>query len=185
VQILVSQGGFLLADRGPAEPGDEALKRLAETMRRFRNAETLSLHGLSYKSSVDRKVLRGLENARLNPSIRTLEKIAEALGISIATLLGAPASGNSSSPLDVRTLIALNVKRLRHSRNWSAADVEDRVMMKAAYVSFIETGRRGCTLQTLLRLAEGFKVDVLELIVPPPSRSVDGSGQTPLLPDGS
>lgn len=170
----------MAADHGPDDKGDVVLKRLAENLRRFREKATMSLHGLSSTSSVDRKVLRGLESAKLNPSIRTLQRVADAFHISLAVLLGAPADTDTGL-LDVQTVIALNVKRLRHKRKWSAADVESRIRMKAAYVSFIETGKRGCTLQTLARLAEGFEVDVVDLILPPPRRHADVGNDPPSL----
>lgn len=146
-----------------------AVTGLARTMQALRAQDTLSLHSLAEKSSVDRKVLRGLEAGSLNPSLKTLDKLANAFGVSVAQLLGGPGAV-TASPLGSSALVALNVKRLRHSRNWSTSDLEARIRMKAAYVSFIETGRGGCTLLTLTRLAAGFDVGIAALFLLPAKR---------------
>ncbi|MGF6440066.1 helix-turn-helix domain-containing protein [Paraburkholderia youngii] len=148
---------------------DRVLLRLADNMRSLRDQRTLSLHALAGRAEIDRKLLRGLEHGSLNPSLKTLERVARAFDISVAGLLGADDVSQPRALFDITSLVALNVRRLRHERDWSAADVESRIRMKAAYVSYIETGRQGCTLRTLIRLAEGFGVDVIELFRPPGS----------------
>lgn len=143
-----------------------AVGKLAESMLALRGRDALSLHGLADRTSIERKVLRGLEAGALNPSLKTLDRVAAAFGVSVAQLFGGRTEA-SGCILGSPALIAINVKRLRHSRHWSTADLESRIRMKAAYVSFIETGRAGCTLQTLARLAAGFDVDIAELLSPP------------------
>jgi transcriptional regulator with XRE-family HTH domain len=145
----------------------DAAQRLAENIRRAREKFDVSLHALSAKTEVDRKSLRSIEAAEFNPSLKTLERIADAFDMTIAELFGASRGSARPSLLDAPTLVALNVKRLRRTRDWSAADLAERTLMKAAYVSLLETGKRGCTLRTLLRLAAGFQVDVVQLLTRP------------------
>ncbi|ABE32701.1 helix-turn-helix domain-containing protein [Paraburkholderia xenovorans] len=142
-------------------------RRLAERIRCARELFDLSLHALSEKAQVDRKSLRSIEAAEFNPSVKTLERIANAFDMTIAELFGASRGSIPSSLLDAPTLVALNVKRLRRAKDWNAADLAERTLMKAAYVSLLETGKCGCTLRTLLRLAAGFQVDVVQLLTHP------------------
>jgi transcriptional regulator with XRE-family HTH domain len=138
--------------------------RLAENLKRERADGAVSLHALADGAAVERKYLRNLEAATLNPSLKTLERVARALGVSIASLVGPSGTQGHPTPFPARTLVALNLKRLRRERRWSAADAGDHVNMKATYVSFVETGKGNLTLQTLCAIAAGFGVDVVELL---------------------
>jgi transcriptional regulator with XRE-family HTH domain len=142
--------------------------RLADNLRQTRKARALSLHFVSEQAHVERKYLRNLESAKLNPSLKTLERVAGALGMNVATLLGEPGECYAASPLRTETLLALNLKRLRRARGWSAADAEARIAMNATYLSYMETGRKNCTLRTLDKLARGFNVTASELLAPLP-----------------
>lgn len=135
----------------------------------MREERGLSLHALSALAAVERKVLRGLEAGTANVSLKTLDRIAQALQTTVAGLFD-PTAG-ASSLFDTQTLLALNIKRLRHERSWKTTEVESRSSMKAVYVAFIETGKKGCTLQTLLRLATAFEVEVPALLKAPASKA--------------
>lgn len=60
---------------------------IAENMKRLRKEKDLSQKRLSELSGVSIPFVKGLESARQNPSIETLDKIASALGVEIVTLL--------------------------------------------------------------------------------------------------
>jgi transcriptional regulator with XRE-family HTH domain len=141
--------------------------RLANNLRQMRDAQALSLHSVSERAHVERKYLRNLESAKLNPSLKTLERIAGALGMNVATLLAEPGEWYAASPLPTETLLALNLKRFRKTRSWSTADAETRIAMNATYLSYMETGRNNCTLRTLDKLAVGFNVTVSALLARP------------------
>jgi transcriptional regulator with XRE-family HTH domain len=145
--------------------------RLAEQLRRGRDEHALSLHALSASAEVDRKYLRQLEAGQLNPTLKTLERLARALGTNVASLIGPPGTDSRAPIFPARTLVALNIKRLRRARHWSTADAQERLQMKAAYLSFVETGKNNVTLQTLCRIATGFGVDVVELLTVPGNRT--------------
>jgi transcriptional regulator with XRE-family HTH domain len=141
-----------------------ACLRLAENMKRSRAESAMSLHAVADSAAVERKYLRHLESAKLNPSLKTLERVARALGVSVVSLIGPAGPSTSPSLFSANTLVALNVKRLRRERRWSAADAGERICMKAKYLSFVETGKGNLTLQTLCTIAAGFGVDVVELL---------------------
>lgn len=141
-----------------------ACLRLAENMKRKRAEAALSLHAVADCAAVERKYLRHLESARLNPSLKTLERVARALEVSVSSLIGPAGTPAQPALFPANTLVALNVKRLRRERRWSAADAGERMCMKATYLSFVETGKGNLTLQTLCTIAGGFGVDVVELL---------------------
>ncbi len=65
----------------------QSSKRLGENLRKLRLKNKLSQGDLAKKLNVDRAYISNIENGRMNPTLSTLEKIAEALGISSSELL--------------------------------------------------------------------------------------------------
>ena len=66
---------------------DKSLKRIGERVRELREAKGLSISDLAIKTGMKRPNLSRLEHGRHQPSIETLERIAESLGISVAQLV--------------------------------------------------------------------------------------------------
>ena len=62
-------------------------KKLGENLRKLRLKKNLSQGDLATALSVDRAYISNIENGRMNPTLSTLEKIANALGISSSELL--------------------------------------------------------------------------------------------------
>jgi len=62
-------------------------KKLGENLRRLRLKKDMSQGDLATALSVDRAYISNIENGRMNPTLSTLEKIANALGISSSELL--------------------------------------------------------------------------------------------------
>lgn len=62
-------------------------KRLGENLKRLRLKRKMSQGDLSKSLGVDRAYISNIENGRMNPTLSTLEKISEALGISSSELL--------------------------------------------------------------------------------------------------
>ncbi|MFJ6087107.1 helix-turn-helix domain-containing protein [Streptomyces sp. NPDC092369] len=60
---------------------------LARNVKRWRNERGFTLDALAARAGVSRGMLIQIEQARTNPSIGTVVKIGDALGISITTLL--------------------------------------------------------------------------------------------------
>jgi len=74
---------------------------------------------------------------------------------------------------DVRDILSMNIKTLRRHRNWTQADLAEKSGLSIVYLSDIERGNKWPYLDTMVKLADVFKVDVYELIkpenVPPPT----------------
>lgn len=74
---------------------------LAWNLRKLRTERGLSQEKLAADAAVDRAYLGGMEREQENPSIDALDKVAAALGVSLAELLVTPAEGDAP-PLPLR-----------------------------------------------------------------------------------
>ncbi|GHJ39078.1 helix-turn-helix domain-containing protein [Streptomyces sp. TS71-3] len=66
---------------------DQLTQSLARNLRRWRGERGYTLDGLASRAGVSRGMIIQIEQARTNPSVGTTVKLADALGVSIATLL--------------------------------------------------------------------------------------------------
>ncbi|WP_156724552.1 helix-turn-helix domain-containing protein [Streptomyces apocyni] len=66
---------------------DQLTQSLARSLKRWRGERGLTLDALAARSGVSRGMIIQIEQARTNPSVGTTVKLADALGISITTLL--------------------------------------------------------------------------------------------------
>ncbi|GAA0494657.1 helix-turn-helix domain-containing protein [Streptomyces stramineus] len=66
---------------------DRLTQSLARNLKRWRGERSFTLDALAARSGVSRGMIIQIEQARTNPSVGTTVKLADALGISIATLL--------------------------------------------------------------------------------------------------
>ncbi|MDO8397968.1 MAG: helix-turn-helix transcriptional regulator [Bradyrhizobium sp.] len=73
--------------------------------------------------------------------------------------------------MDMRKLVAQNVKRIRLERGLTQEQFSDVSGFSQQYVSGLETGRRNPTIVTLYELAKALGVSHLDLLQPPSSRS--------------
>jgi len=67
---------------------------------------------------------------------------------------------------EIRATLARNIKAFRSRRNWSQADLAEKTGLSIVYLSDIERGNKWPYLDTLVKLAESFKVEVYELLKP-------------------
>ncbi|QKW05343.1 helix-turn-helix transcriptional regulator [Streptomyces sp. NA04227] len=66
---------------------DQLTQSLARNLKRWRGERGYTLDALAARSGVSRGMIIQIEQARTNPSVGTTVKLADALGISITTLL--------------------------------------------------------------------------------------------------
>ncbi|OEJ97258.1 helix-turn-helix domain-containing protein [Streptomyces thermolilacinus] len=66
---------------------DQLTQTLARNLKRWRKQRGLTLDALAARSGVSRGMIIQIEQARTNPSVGTTVKLADALGVSLATLL--------------------------------------------------------------------------------------------------
>jgi transcriptional regulator with XRE-family HTH domain len=66
------------------------LKQVAACIRRARRHAALSQEGVASRAGIDYKRYQRLEAGRQNPTIRTLHRIAEAIGVDFWVMLEKP-----------------------------------------------------------------------------------------------
>ncbi len=66
---------------------DHLTQSLARNLRRWRQERGFTLDALAARAGVSRGMLIQIEQARTNPSVGTVVKVADALGVSLTTLL--------------------------------------------------------------------------------------------------
>lgn len=87
-ELSASATVLLLSGEGDEVGAAELTRRVADTVRVLRKALGYSLDDLAHRSGVSRASLSQIETAKTNPTIAILWKIAAALGVPFATLLG-------------------------------------------------------------------------------------------------
>ncbi len=61
--------------------------KLGQNLRKIRTKKKMTQGDLASALNVDRAYISNIENGRMNPTLSTLEKISQALGISSSELL--------------------------------------------------------------------------------------------------
>lgn len=64
-------------------------RRLSKNLQRIRREKGLSQEDLAHRAEVHQTYLSGLENGRRNPSIKVVERIADALGVDVVEMFKA------------------------------------------------------------------------------------------------
>jgi transcriptional regulator with XRE-family HTH domain len=75
----------------------------------------------------------------------------------------------------VRSILAGNLKLYRGRRNWSQADLAEKSGLSVVYLSDIERGNKWPYLDTLVKLADAFEMEVFELLKPQDALSADAA----------
>ena len=66
--------------------------------------------------------------------------------------------------VDLKEIVAMNIRRLRRDRGWTQEDLADRVGLSARYVGQIERAQASMTISVLGRIADALKVGPTELV---------------------
>jgi XRE family transcriptional regulator, regulator of sulfur utilization len=86
--------------------------RVGVTLAALRATRALSMDALSRQSGVSKSMLSQIERGRANPTVAVVWRLANALGVSLAELLGSAAA---SDPGAIQTVPAFNVPVMRSS----------------------------------------------------------------------
>jgi transcriptional regulator with XRE-family HTH domain len=66
--------------------------------------------------------------------------------------------------VDLKEIVAINIRRPRRNRGWTQEDLADRVGLSARYVGQIERAQASMTISVLGRIADALKVGPAELV---------------------
>jgi len=75
--------------------------------------------------------------------------------------------------IELRSTLAMNIKKLRSNRNWTQADLAEKAGLSIVYLSDIERCNKWPYLDTMMKLAEVFKIEVYELLKPDSASSIE------------
>ncbi len=64
----------------------------------------------------------------------------------------------------LRTVLARNVRQLRHERGLSQEELADRAGLHRTYIGSIERGERNLTVDNIQKIARGLDVDAAHLL---------------------
>lgn len=76
--------------------------------------------------------------------------------------------------MDLKDVMAINLRRLRHGEKVTQEELADRAGLSARYVSSLERGAAAATVTVLGRLADALGVSACELIQAPSRRRRPG-----------
>jgi transcriptional regulator with XRE-family HTH domain len=65
---------------------------------------------------------------------------------------------------DLKEIVAINIRQLRHERGWTQEELADRVGLSARYLGQVERSLASMTVTVLGRIAEALKVEAGELV---------------------
>jgi len=69
--------------------------------------------------------------------------------------------------MNIRDILAVNVRRLREAREWSQEELADRAGIDRTYISSIERSKYAASIEILDRLARALNVEAAELLKRP------------------
>ncbi|MEW6662900.1 MAG: helix-turn-helix domain-containing protein [Bacillota bacterium] len=122
---------------------------VGKRLRQFRTSKGITLSILSKKSGVSLAHLSEIERGRSAASLKTLEKLSAALGVSVSHFLRSeeeePSLGNK-------------LRRLREKVGLTQKELAQRIGISHGLVGQIETGRTQPSVATLNSLAEALGV---------------------------
>lgn len=70
--------------------------------------------------------------------------------------------------MDLKEVMAVNVRRLRHAKGWTQEELAERSALTARYVGAIERADVSASVTVLGQVAKGLDVEPIELIRPQP-----------------
>lgn len=146
----------------------------AAEMRRRREEAELAQEALGAIVGLDRASISRLERGSLNISLEKAKAIADALGVSLASMLGDP---NPARDDQIQTTFRERVHSLRTERDLKQRELAERMGVDRNLVSGIESGKRSVTLKTLQLYCTGFDVKPSDLLSEP--KPIAGPGQSP------
>lgn len=100
------------------------------------------------------------------PSLSVLDALANALGVSTASLLESEPLPRSTTHVDVHHALAYNLKLGRKWLSWTQEDLAHQSGVARSVIAHIERRGRNPSLDTLVRLASAMDVSPERLLQP-------------------
>ena len=74
---------------------------------------------------------------------------------------------------EIRKIFGQNVRKYRQARNWSQAELAEKIDVSDAFMAHIERGTRGASMETIELIARCFEIPYTALFEEKPSQSAN------------
>ncbi|MGQ9531410.1 MAG: helix-turn-helix domain-containing protein [Desulfotomaculales bacterium] len=133
----------------------EAGLSLGEKIRLLRTEKNLSLQELAAKADISFSYLSEIERGTVYPALSTLKRIAQALGVSVTSIMAAESS------------LGQRLRALREELGLTQAQLASLAGVTAGLIGQIEQGKVQPSLKTLEKLAQVMGVSPCHFIMEP------------------
>jgi len=141
---------------------------VGKRLRQFRTSKGITLSVLSKKSGVSLAHLSEIERGRSAASLKTLEKLSVALGVSVSHFLRSEEEESS---------LGNKLRRLREKVGLTQKELAQRIGISHGLIGQIETGRTQPSIATLNSLAQALGVSACYFLL-------EGEDSLGEIPDG-
>ncbi len=122
------------------------------------------MRALADQAHVSERMLLYLEKGRLNPSLITVEKLAQALGVETGSLLGKRPVARQEPEVFIEAVVAQNLVSARKRLMLTQEGLTQRSGVSRAIIAHIERQARNPSLHTLARLAASLDLSLEALL---------------------
>lgn len=152
---------------------DDQVRAFGENMRAARLRAGLSQVGLSEATRLDRAAISFLERAERAPDLSTLVRVARALSVTPADLLGGVGLSGPGAfelpvvperPLEPGLCFGVNLRAARTGAGLSQEALAYEAEVDRAAISVYERGGREPNLRTILKLARALHLSPVALL---------------------
>ena len=137
---------------------------LARNLTALRAADKWSMRALTDRAHISERTLQYVEKARMIPSLSTVEKLAQALGVETGSLLGQRPVPRRSPEMFIEAIVARNLVAARKRLVLTQEQLAQQSGVSRTMIAHIEREARNPSLQTLARLAASLELSMEALL---------------------
>lgn len=137
---------------------------LARNLNALRTEGEWSMRALTDRAHLSERTLQYLERAEMVPTLSTVEKLAQALGVETGSLLGQRPVPRRSPEIFIEAIIARNLVAARKRLMLTQEQLAQQSGVSRTMIAHIEREARNPSLQTLARLAGALDLSIEGLL---------------------
>ena len=153
---------FSVSERVSEPP--PVLARLAANIVALRAKGNWSSSALAEQAHVARRTIQQIERGDINLSLKTLDRLARALGVTTGSLLGDRPVARREFHLFIEEVVAQNLVSARKRHDLTQERVSERSGVGRGVIAHIERQARNPSLMTLAKLAAALEVSLEALL---------------------
>ena len=138
-----------------------------ESLVALRSTGNWSTRALAEQAQVDRRTIQHLENGHGNVSLRTIDKLARALGVQTGSLFGKTPFPRNEGDRLIEAVLAQNLVQARTALRLTQESLGAQSGVSMYVIAHIERRSRNPTLQTLEKLSVPLGLTLETLLTEP------------------